>query len=141
MSLMYPGTRPIIDSRFNELWRGIWHTLGKERVAELYPEEIDIRKLEGEWHYRPPGGQSCQDVEIMIHSFINSLRVDYSGKNILVVAHGNWMLLFWRVITNSQPGEFESRYRSNKYKNCALSIYEGSGNSLNLVSDNFVLEL
>lgn len=133
--LMYPEVSPVIDSRLNELWRGIWHTMPRERIAQLYPEEIHIREREGEYHYRPPGGQNCQDVEVMIHSFIHSLRIDYAGKNVFISAHGNWMLLFWRIMLNREAGEFETRER---YKNCALSVYERNGNAMQLVTDNMV---
>ncbi|OGF63106.1 hypothetical protein A2926_00635 [Candidatus Giovannonibacteria bacterium RIFCSPLOWO2_01_FULL_44_40] len=136
LSLLCPESVPVIDSRLNELWRGIWHTMSKEKVLTLYPEEASIREREGEYHYRPPGGQSCQDVEVMIHSFIHCLRADYVNKNVLISAHGNWMLLFWRIMLNRQPSEFESRYKGNKYKNCALAIYERVGESLCLVGDN-----
>lgn len=136
LSFLYPEVVPVIDSRLNELWRGVWHTMPKKKVLALYPEESHIRDREGEYHYRPPGGQSCQDVEVMIHSFIHCLRIDYTDKNVLISAHGNWMLLFWRVILNRQPSEFESRYKGSKYKNCALAIYERDGEALHLVGDN-----
>lgn len=138
LSLMYSEAEPIIDSRLNELWRGIWHTMPKEKVLALYPEEISIRKREGEYHYRPPGGQSCQDVEMMIHSLIHSLRVDHPNRDVLISAHGIWMLMFWRIILNRPPSEFELRYEKHRYKNCALSVYERDGKSLRLIVDNFV---
>ena len=71
--LMFPKVEPVTDSRLNELWRGIRHTMPREKIIEVYPEEVAIRQREGEYHYRPPGGQSCQDVEAMIYSFITFL--------------------------------------------------------------------
>ena len=112
--------------------------MSKEKVLTLYPEEARIRDREGEYHYRPPGGQSCQDVEVMIHSFIQYVRADHADKTVLISAHGNWMLLFWRIMLNRPPSEFESRYEGGKYKNCAISVYEGDGKTIHLVGDNIV---
>src|SRR3989338_7935183 len=134
LSLMYPEAKQKIDSRLNELWRGIWHTMPEKKVIDLYSEEVIVKEREGEFHYRPPGGQNCQDVEIMIHSFIFSLKADYSNHNILVSAHGNWMLLFWRIVLDRKPAEFEYRYKNNKYKNFAISVYEQSSESMDLVA-------
>lgn len=137
ISLMYPDVSHQVDSRLNELWRGIWHTLSKEEVERIYPEEKYIRDREGQFHYRPPGGQSCSDVEVMIYSFLQDLSLFYSNKDILISAHGNWMLLFWKIITNAMPEDYEDRYQNKKYKNCSLAIYEKSNSSvLELVEDN-----
>lgn len=138
LSFLYPGVVPVIDSRLNELWRGIWHTMQREEAMRLYPAESSIRNREGEYHYRPPGGQSCPDVEVMIHSFIHDLRADYTDKDVLISAHGNWMLLFWRIVLGCSPSEFESRYKGDKYVNCALAIYEQDGSAFRLIDDNIL---
>lgn len=135
---MYPGITPIpmIDARLNELWRGIWHTMSKEDVRRLYPREEEIRQREGEYHYRPPGGQNVPDLEVMIHSFLLSLRIEWTGKAVLVLAHGNWMLAFWRIVLNRLAEDFEQRYQKDKYKNGAYAWYENIHSSLILQEDN-----
>lgn len=131
---MFPEATPNRDSRLNELWRGIWHTMSKERILALYPEEPAIREREGEYHYRPPGGQNGPDVELGIYSFLRDLRNlnknRTKGGTVLVSAHGNWMLLFERVVLNKLPQDFEYRYKNDRYQNGALAVYEmdGSGN-------------
>ena len=134
-----PLMTPIMDSRLNEIMRGIWHTLPKERLLSIFPDEEIVRKREGEYHYRPPAGQSCQDVEVLIYSFMADLRENYNDKDILIAAHGNWMLVFWRLILKKSPEEYEERYRNNKYANCALAIYEKNKDHYNLSQDNFVV--
>jgi len=138
LRIMYPEILPRIDSRLNELWRGVWHTMSKEKICIQYPDELMIRKREGEYHYRPPGGQNGQDVETMIHSFIQQLRFDHVNESILISSHGNWMLLFWRIMLNLKPEEFELRYNNDKYKNSAIAAYERYQGKLYLTSDNFV---
>ncbi len=135
---MFPLVKPIIDSRLNEQQRGIWNTLTYDRLLEIYPEEEAVKEREGWYHYRPPGGQSCQDVEVQVHSFIDTLRRDHSGKSVLITAHGNWQLMFWRVVLNKTVAEVEQRYHSAKYKNASVTVYKPEGNRLTNVLDNFV---
>jgi len=126
LRIAVPRAIPIIDSRLNELWRGVWNTLPRCHVYERYPEERAVRAREGEYHYRPPGGQSGQDVDLQIHSFLHDLRAHYQGKRVLVVGHGNWMLLFWRLIGGHPHHTYDTRYASRKYDNCELAIYRPS---------------
>jgi 2,3-bisphosphoglycerate-dependent phosphoglycerate mutase len=138
LSILYPDSKPIIDSRLNEMWHGIWNTLSEEQIKERYPEEERIKCQEGLYHYRPPGGQNGQDVELFIYSFIQTLKSDYDGKTVLIAAHGNWLLLFWKVMHNLTPDDFVERTRTNRYKNCALSVYRREGNAIHLIEDNRV---
>ncbi len=137
-SLMYPETQPIIDSRLNELSRGIWNRMSRAEIERCYPGEANLWESEGWYHYRPPGGQSCPDGELAIHSFTAFLREQYAGKNVLITGHGTWLILFWRTILNRQVAEAEHRRRANQYKNASVTIYEGRGQDLVLAKDNFV---
>lgn len=138
LSLLYPNAKPIIDSRLNEYFHGIWNTVPHNRIAELYPEEASIREREGLYYYRPPGGQNGQDVDLMIQSFIQTLKIDHDGQTILIAAHGNWLLLFWRIMFNLTPNDFIARRANNSYKNCAVAIYERKDSAMHLVTDNVV---
>lgn len=135
---MFPLAKPLIDSRLNEQSRGIWSYMAHDKVKKLYPEEEGIRKLQGWYHYRATGGQNCQDVEIFAYSFINTLLQSYEGKNVLIAAHGNWALLFWRIVMNKTIHEVEHRYHTNRFKNASVTIYEGKGQNLVITKDNYV---
>jgi 2,3-bisphosphoglycerate-dependent phosphoglycerate mutase len=141
---IYPHIVPILDSRLNELMRGFWHTMTKDKLLKILPNEQLIRDREGEYHYQPPAGQSCQDVEILIYSFMADLRENFAGKKILITGHGNWMLIFWRLMLGLPTQEYENRYREingrKKYDNCALAVYENIGGKIKLVQDNFIVK-
>lgn len=120
---MFPGVPYEVDSRLNELWRGIHHTMIREDVVMRYPAEAHIRQREGWYHYRPPGGQNGQDVELQIHSLLLDLRLNYAGEDVFLSAHGNWMILFNRLVMRKTPEEAEAWYREKHYPNCAIVEY------------------
>ncbi len=138
LKCMYPEAQPAIDSRINEMWRGIWHAMPHTELRNLYPAEEQIQKREGWYHYQPLGGHSCQDVELRVHSFCAYLREVYCDKKVLVCTHGNLGILFWRVVLNCLPAEAEHRYLHNGYKNASVTVYEKNCiGELELLLDNF----
>ncbi|MCX6744338.1 MAG: histidine phosphatase family protein [Candidatus Parcubacteria bacterium] len=138
LAAMYGIVPFVIDSRLNEHWRGIWHTMPKQMISEFYPQEERIAKREGWYHHRAPGGQACQDVELAIHSFNADLREFYANENVLIVCHGSWMILYARVIQQLSLAEAEHRHREKFYQNASITIYEGIGNELRVTLENFV---
>ena len=85
-----------IDSRLDEWWRGIFHSLSDEYIEKYYPMEWKIEKREGKYHYRAPQGQAGKDVEINLMSF---LRDAYGGE-IFISGHGRSLGFLRRLITN-----------------------------------------
>lgn len=138
LQLMFPETPSVVDSRLNELWRGIWHTMSEEAICARFPEETAIREREGWFHYRPPGGQSCQDVELSIHSFTAFLREMYDGRYVFISAHGNWLILFTRIVQSLDVEEAERRYRMKHYRNGSMAVYECSSDTLVCVEDGTI---
>jgi broad specificity phosphatase PhoE len=139
LDILFPGVDRNIDSRLNEISRGVWNTMPKDVVNELHPRERLIGDSEGTYHYRAFGGQNCPDVEMGVYSFLDSLRINHSDESVLVSGHGNWMRCFWRVALNKTAEDYEIKYATDKYKNAAYSIYERDGKSLRLVEDNIAL--
>ena len=139
LGILFPGVDRIIDSRLNEISRGVWNTMPRDVVRKLHPKEEDISETEGSYHYRALGGQNCPDVELGVYSLLDSLRINHSDESVLIAGHGNWMVCFWRVVLNKTAEEYQVRYATDKYKNAAYAIYEREGKSLCLVEDNVSL--
>lgn len=120
--------KPIMDPRLDEWWRGIWHTMNKADIARLYPLEAQIQKREGWYHYRAPGGQSGPDVELQIRSFLNDFLYGcyQSFRHILIVGHGKWAILFWRLMTGASIEETAQRLKTNPFGNCSITIFDGT---------------
>ncbi|MDO8669022.1 MAG: histidine phosphatase family protein [Candidatus Buchananbacteria bacterium] len=117
---------PIIDSRLNEWWRGIWHTMNRTDIDKYYPLEDHIKAREGWYHYRAPGGQSGQDVELQIYSFLSDFMYGpyKKFKKILIVGHGQWAILFWRILTGATVEEAENRKKFKPFGNCSITIFD-----------------
>jgi broad specificity phosphatase PhoE len=117
------------DSRLDEWWRGIWHSYGKEKVEAEYPAEAALEKFEGRYHHRPPGGESGPDVELRIRSFITDLRLFYENQRILIVGHGNWIILFQKIIEGLSVDEAVKRMKIHTVRNASIHsyIYEQGG--------------
>lgn len=117
--------KPIMDPRLDEWWRGIWHTMTKADIARLYPLEAQIQKREGWYHYRAPGGQSGPDVELQIRSFLSDFLFGcYSSwGDILLVGHGKWAILFWRIMTGSTVEQAAQRLKDKPFGNCSITIF------------------
>ncbi|MCB9810636.1 histidine phosphatase family protein [Candidatus Nomurabacteria bacterium] len=86
---------PYEDPRLDEWWKGIFHSLTKEEIAEHYPVESATLKREGWYHYRPPQGESGKDVEMRILSYLNSLN---PTESVFISGHGRWFCFFKRLL-------------------------------------------
>lgn len=112
----------IEDSRLNEKYDGIFHELTMAEINQRYPEQIRIRKKNGYYHHRAPGGENCPDVEMRIRSFISDLNTLYEGSRILVVSHGNWFLLMQKILHKMTVDEFLIS-KERDCKNCSVTRY------------------
>lgn len=95
----------IADSRLDEWWKGIFHSLSKEEIEKYYPNEKKVLQREGWHHYRPPQGQAGKDVEINLLSFLSSL----TQRHVFIVGHGRNLGFLRRLLTN-QPTDFNCDY-------------------------------
>ncbi len=101
---------PYEDPRLDEWWKGIFHSLSAEMIAEHYSAESAVLKREGWYHYRPPQGEAGKDVEVRILSFLNSLTpVD----NIFICGHGRWFSYFERLLLQISREATKSKVPDN----------------------------
>ena len=125
MRIMCPEAKVYEDPRLAEAQRGIWHVATREEISQLMPSEITRKEREGLYHYRPWGGENWPDIELRIHSFLGTLSRDYEGQNVLMVVHGNWLILFQRLIHHFSIDEAVACYKRGKFANASATIYGG----------------
>ncbi len=127
------------DPRLREAERGVFHTYTPNDVENHFPLEKRRKALEGLYHYRPPGGENWPDVELRIHSFLSTVNRDMSGANVLIVAHGHWLILFQRLVHHFSIQEALSRYEGRVAPNASVTTYiSRDGSRLELEHENFV---
>lgn len=112
----------ITDSRLDEKWDGIFHELCKADIEKYYPEQIRLRKRRGYYHYRAPGGENCPDAELRIRSFLSDPLL--KNKKILVVGHGRWAIIMYKILYNLTVEEFlklkDSGLKDGGTENCSV---------------------
>ncbi len=123
LGFFYPDAAGIEDPRLDEWWRGIWHSLSAENIERHYPAEKAVMEREGRYHYRAPGGESCPDVELRIRSFIATLRADWSYRNVFISGHGNWIILFDKIMRGLSVDEAMGRCKRHVVKNASVTAY------------------
>lgn len=113
----------------NEKWDGIFHELTAEEIQQRYPEQIRLRERSGFYHCRAPGGENCPDVEMRIRSFSADLETLYGDRQVLVVGHENWFLLFQKIRRMLSVEDFLF-LKQRGCKNCSITTYrrERGGN-------------
>lgn len=124
MEIMYPNSRAYEDPRLAEAQRGMYHTMTRKELKRRYPEELKRKDREGLYHYRPFGGENWPDVELRIHSFLDSLRRDHAGGKVLMVVHGHWLILFQRIMHRFSIKEALDRYHNHVAPNASVTVYK-----------------
>jgi len=126
MQIMFPDARIFEDPRLAEAQRGIYHTMTHAEIAVAYPGELERKAREGLYHYRAPGGENWPDVELRIHSFLDTLRRDCKNEDVVIVAHGQWELECQRLIHHFPIKEAVRRYEEGEiFENASVTIYQG----------------
>jgi broad specificity phosphatase PhoE len=120
---MYPGVSVIEDARLAEGQRGIWHTMTIEQITDRFPEEENRKKKEDLYHYRPLGGENWPDIELRIYSFLDMLRRDFRNKRVLIVAHGQWLILLQKVIERKSIEETLTQFHKGCCGNASVMVY------------------
>lgn len=125
MKIMFPDAKVYEDPRLAEAQRGIWHVMTREEIGAQMPHELIRREREGYYHYRPLGGENWPDIELRIHSFLTTLSRDYDGQRVVMVVHGNWLILFQRLVHRFSIDQAMADYQRGKFSNASVTIYHG----------------
>jgi broad specificity phosphatase PhoE len=81
------ASRTVVDERLREREFGILDRLTKEGVAQLFPQQAELRNKLGKFYHRPPGGESWCDVILRLRSALDTLSLHYATRRVLIVTH------------------------------------------------------
>lgn len=107
------------DKSLNEINYGDWEGLTLKEIRELYPNEF-MRWRTVPHKLRVPGGETLEDAQKRIISFVNELQVSSKGKNVLFVSHSTINKLLLQYILGMEL----CNYYRLKQDNCCLNIIE-----------------
>jgi probable phosphoglycerate mutase len=129
--LAFPGRQIIEEPLLEELNRGVWHTKMPRRIEQLYPGETERREKEG-YAYRPPDGESFQDMMARVQAFMVLLEEGHWGEGFIVaVGHSRWHLGFEHVRLDLSEEETFRCYENRAFAaNASVTIYHGTEGGL-----------
>ena len=129
------------DERLRERELGMLNWLTREEIAERHPEEARRREIDGEYFYRPSGGENWADVSLRLDAVLAALYRDRPGCRLLVVAHAIVITCFRKLL--ERLGEAETLRLAENIRNCSVNhfVYDptaGENGKLVLTQWNFV---
>lgn len=125
--LLYPDLRKREDPFLAERDRGEWTVLTRADLERVAPWELSRAERDGVYHYRPRGGESMTDVEGRVREFRRSLRLNYSGKRVVIVGHAHWIVMWQKLVHDFTISETIRRLNDDKIiENASALIYRDS---------------
>ncbi len=115
----YHKIKIICDDAIRERQFGSLEGKTYKEVIEFHPALI----FSETWNYpdyRPPGGESVNDIKKRIVYFSNKILKKHSGKSVLIVSHG----VALRILIGSFLGTPPEQFTKLRMKNAALTIIE-----------------
>ena len=101
----------MIDNRLVEQNYGVYE--GVDRSDELF---LANKK---NFAYRYPNGESMMQVAVRVYTFLDEIKKEYSGKNVLIVSHGG----VCRIIKTYFSDMTNEEFFHYTLKNCKLEEY------------------
>jgi probable phosphoglycerate mutase len=93
-----PLPAPSTDGRLVDRLTGELEMLTRAAIRQRFPDEQARFDQDGEYAYRPPGGETFSDIADRLSSFLDDLNRDHAGERVLVVAHDAVVLVMRSVI-------------------------------------------
>lgn len=107
----------VLDERIKEIFFGDWNGLSNE---ELFSKDPDLlASWRGSLDFRPPGGESIEDLVQRISSFVEQIRTSKPNRTVIVVSH----MMPTRALTHQIIGGDESYLWSTSFAPASISAF------------------
>ncbi|WP_214320067.1 histidine phosphatase family protein [Nonomuraea sediminis] len=116
-----------------------WGSLGPYNHAAIelhFPEESARHRAEGEYGYRPPGGESFGDVAERLRHFTADLHEAAAGRRVLIVAHDAVVLVLRHVLARTPDADLPALAAHTPIRNASLSTWHARDGHLHLTTFN-----
>ena len=131
----------ILDERLREREFGILDRLTKRGIEERFPEQAAARAFLGKFFHRPPGGESWADVAGRVRSLVTDLRLDFAGRDVVLVTHQAVITVFRYVLERLTEDELLAVDAATQIANTAVTVYVADGERMKLDFFNDVSHL
>jgi probable phosphoglycerate mutase len=116
------------DDRLREHEPGALLWLTPAEVAARYPDEARRRAIEGEYFYRPIGGESWADVGMRLAGMLGTLYRDHPGGHVLIVTHSTVILVLRRLLQYLSEEEILAVRKQGNARNASITVFtHGAG--------------
>lgn len=121
-----PDAEWLCDPYLTERDWGEIDTLPEHEREERFGEALRKRQVEP-FFWRPPGGESFNDLGLRIDRFLDTLHRECSDKRVIVVCHGEVMRAFQVRLERLSQSRFRelvfSGRRHDRIHNCQINHY------------------
>ena len=98
-----------------------------DQIQARFPEEFARKEREGLYHYRPFGGENWPDIELRIHSFLETLCHNHENKRVLCIVHEHWFIILQRLLHHFSISDVIEKFQNGAVLNNAeMAIYESA---------------
>jgi broad specificity phosphatase PhoE len=129
---------PTTDDRLVDRLLGDFEMLTRAAIAARFPGAADRWKTEGQFHYRPPGGESFDDIAKRLSAFLADVNRDHAGERVVVVAHDAVVLMMRFVIEGLDWEAVAAVEGKGRVLNASITRFDGSTGRLVLDRYNSV---
>jgi probable phosphoglycerate mutase len=129
---------PTTDDRLVDRLTGDLEMLTLAAIAQQFPDEPARLKAEGEYAYRPPGGEAFPDIAVRLTSFLDDINREHAGRRVTIVAHDAVVLVMRAVIERLDWDEVTAIVAGGQVRNASVTRFDGSSGRLVLTGYNKV---
>jgi 2,3-bisphosphoglycerate-dependent phosphoglycerate mutase len=113
----------VVDERLRERELGMLEGMSSTVVRERHPEQDALRQRQGDFYYRPPGGESWCDLVLRLRSALDTISLHHAGQRVLLVSHETDVLCVRYLLECLTDEEILSISRAHPIANCAVTSY------------------
>ncbi|MDG4831502.1 histidine phosphatase family protein [Solwaraspora sp. WMMD1047] len=122
-----------VDHRLCDRLMGDLELLTPAMIAQRFPAESALLSAEGEFSYRPPGGESFGDIAGRLAAVLTDLNAQHAGRRVLLVAHDAVIVVMRHLIEGLSFDEIAVIVAAAPVANTSITRYDGTDGGLTLM--------
>jgi len=128
-----PCPEAVIDARLCDRLMGDLELLTPLMITQRFPAEAARLAADGPYAYRPPGGETFDDVVARVKAVLADLDRDHAGRRVLIVAHDAVVIAARHILDGLPFTELDAIIAATPVANASITRYADTGDGLELV--------